>query len=251
MRSRLFNSLGTVTFFLLASSASSTCFAQVANDPETILPKEIQNRADVQVIIEKLRFLRMNESRLGENHLNKLPSQVQIREYEFDLAKIMSILRVSSKSTVMERSVHVEDTLSQSLASRSNVQAIMGKLRFLRSNNRNLGENHPSKMSTQEQIRRYEFALNKISEEDRLPSPKPDKTGNSNDSEKIAHQEPVDPREVRIINQKLAILRNNLANYGENHRNWITIQNEIREHEDTLATLADLTMPEKLKMPGK
>ncbi len=235
------NRLGAALFALLAFAVPSSSFGQLAvTTADENIPKEIRNRADVQVLLEKLRFLRKNESILGQNHLNKQTTQTQIQEHEFDLANIIDSYKKNPKSLETVASIHVEDALPQSLANRVDAQAIVRKLRYLRMNDKNLGENHSSKKSTQEQIRRYEFALQSISELEGLPAPKsvaPEIiSGQANNR---TPQELENPREMRLIVQKLAVLKANQANYGENHPNWKIIQNEIREHESALRRTAD------------
>lgn len=234
LRSRYIAILGAVSLSLPGVLVSSTCFGQVATKKEVVIPIELQNRTDVQQILAKLRFLRMNESLLGENHPSKQITQTQIQEHEFDLTNIIEVYGPRKTFTGVEGSENVEDALPQSLSGRPEVQLIIRKLRFLRMNDKHLGENHPSKKSTGEQIRGHEWALSKISQQELLPPPSPDSTDESKQTDTRVSQETENPREHRMIVQKLAILKTNQANYGENHPTWKIIQNEIQKHEMVL-----------------
>ena len=225
---------------MLAYGTCDSCWSQSVKDAEENIPKEVRSRADVEVIVEKLRILQLNESLLGENHLNKKSIQTEIREYEFDLKTIVELHKSLQAKANIDGNTYLENALPSEFAAREEVQPIIRKLKYLRMNSKYLGENHPSKKSTEEQIRRHEFALNKMLGDTNSSSPKSSDADRIESNQPVAPQDLENPREVRVLVQKLEVLKKNQANYGENHPNWRIIQAEIREHESKLGEFSPL-----------
>ena len=232
---------GIVLIFWIAWSTPANCLGQEASKFEDSLPKEIRNRADVQQIIQRLRFLRMNEANFGANHPKKDSTRVQIRESEYELNRIAKISSVSIKSGLVENAINVEDAMPKELRDRPDVQLKIQKLRFMRMNEKYFGENHPNKKSTQEQIRNHESDLKSILELENLPSPQITVADASTNAHKDLSQEIRNRPEVQSLVQKVLFLRLNLASFGENHPSRKSIQEQIQKHEEALLDLADLS----------
>ena len=159
--------------FISPIMLATVCVAQNATNLEDSLPQELRNRSDVQLIVEKLRILRTNETYFGENHPNKNSARLQIRDHESDLNRIKELYSVPpSASNTAEISMNIEDNLPKEIRNREDVLVIVQKLRFLRMNERNLGQNHLNKKSTQLQIGVHVSALNNIIGLQNLPAPK-------------------------------------------------------------------------------
>ncbi len=235
---------GIILIIWIAWSTPASCLGQDASKLEDALPKEIRNRADVQQIIQRLRFLRMNEANFGENHPKKESTRVQIRESEYELNRIVKLSRASTKSGLVENSINIEDVMPKELRDRPDVQLMIQKLRFMRMNEKYFGENHPNKKSTQEQIRNHEAALLELADLSHQPPIQPpiQPTVGQRTSKAIDLMTPdlQNSRDVRLIVQKLAFLRLNEANFGENHPKWNIIQAEIRELEAALSEMVKL-----------
>jgi len=135
-------------------------------------------------------------------------------------------------------STKIEDSLPKEFVGREAVQSILGKLKFLKINSANFGEQHPNWMSIQEQIQEHENALQSMLEVNPKPAyPKPS-------SFKLEDSLPKDflkRRDVQAIVQKLKFLRINYVNYGEQHPRWRAIRDQIQEHENALQSMLDLT----------
>ena len=283
-----------VCFLLITVASIANCLGQSVTRLEDSLPIELRTRSDVEVIVQELRILRNNESRFGENHPNKVSARLQILDLESELKELQDRHRnTSPSSTPVETSTKTQETLPTEIQNRKDVALIVEKLRYLRTNEKVLGQNHPNKESTQLQISKQEFALNRIRQLGNLPAPKSivaegarrelddhedvllllqktlflkikatsfeanhpslisiqeqirlhEATLNAKAElgqrpiERVARtkQELQDRKEVREIVQKLTYLRKNESNFGENHPNWKAIQTEIQEHEVALA----------------
>ncbi len=213
----------------LNSGSPKSGLAESSMYVEDAMPKELRDRPDVQLMIQKLRFMRMNEKYFGENHPNKKFTQEQIRNYESDLKSIVELEKLPSpKPTVTEAStINGNDN-------RPEVQSLIQKTLFLKLNGASFGENHPSRKSIQEQIQKHEAALLDLADISDQPSIQPTGGRRSSNAIDLMTLDLQNSRDVRMIVQKLAFLRRNETNYGENHPKWNLIQTEIRELEVAL-----------------
>ena len=231
---------GMVLISTMAWTSYSHCFGQGSTKFEDTLPQGIRNRSDVQPIVKKLLFLRLNEANFGENHLKKESTRAQIRECEYELNRIVELSTSSTQSDVSEGSINAEDALPRELQNRPEVQSLVYKLRFMRMNEKYFGENHPSKKLTKEQIRQHESALKKIVEQENLPSPQSADLQNSTIAQDELSLKLDDRPEVQLLIQKVLFLRINLVSFGENHPNRKSVQDQIQKYEATLASQLDL-----------
>lgn len=241
---------GIVLIIWIAWSTPANCLCQDASKLEDALPKEVRNRADVQQIIQRLRFLRMNEANFGENHPKKASTRVQIRESEYELNRIVKLGSASTKSVLGENSLNVEDVMPKELRDRPDVQLMIQKLRFMRMNEKYFGENHPNKKTTQEQIRNHESDLKSILELENLPSPQSTVTEASTNNQRDLSPEIRNRPEVQSLVQKVLFLRLNLTSFGENHPSRKSIQEQIQKHEEALLELADLSHQPSIQSTG-
>ena len=239
IRNRQLSSRGFI--FITPIMLATFCLGQNATKFEDSLPQELRNRSDVQLIVERLRILRTNETYFGENHPNKKSALLQIRDHESDLNRIKELHRViSPASTVAEVSMNIEDTLPKEIRNREDVLVIVQKLRFLRMNERNLGQNHLNKKSTQLQIGVQESALNNIVGLQNLPAPKSTIAENSRNLGDSSPQVLEDREDVQPLAQKMIFLKINAASFGTNHPNRKSVQEQIRKHETALNANAEL-----------
>lgn len=285
-----------VCFLLITVASITNCPGQSPARMEDSLPQALRNRSDVGAIVQNLRILRRNETHFGENHPNKQSTRLQIRDLESELKEIQERFKMTAlTSTLGDASTKMEETLPKEIRNRRDVALIVEKLRFLRTNEKVLGPNHPNRESTQLQISKQEYALDRIMQLGHLPDPKfivseswplelkdhedvlpviqktlflkikatsLEATHPSQNSirEQIRKNETVinakaklgqrpsdrvdrttqelqDRKEVREIVQKLAYLRRYESNFGENHPNRKTVQTEIQEQEVALAEI--------------
>ena len=231
---------GFVPFSLFITwTTFSFCLGQGAAKLEDSLPQELRNRSDVELLVQKLRFLRMNESYFGEKHPNKKSTQAQISDCESALKSIIELNSLPSpQSAVSESSMNIEDSLPQELLNRTDVELIIQKLLFLRMNGSNFGEKHPNKKSTQLQIRENELALNNIIEHESLHSQKSGIAANSMNIEDTLSQELRKREDVNLLVRQLLYLRINLTSFRENHPDRKAIQEQIQKHESALLATA-------------
>ena len=148
----------------------------------------------------------------------------------------------SPQSADLSSSTIAQDELSLKMDDRPEVQLLVQKLLFLRVNLVSFGENNPNRKSVQEQIKKYETTL--ASQLDLLPRPtqstKSSVRQRTFKANELMASELQNSREVRVIIEKLAVLRLNESNYGENHPKWNFIQTEIRELESALSEIIKL-----------
>lgn len=230
---------GFAPFFLLTWATFSFCVGQGAAKLEDSLPKELRNRSDVELIVQKLRFLRMNDSYFGEKHPNKKFTQAQIGECESALKSIIELNSLPSpQSAVSESSMNIEDSLPRELLNRTDVELIIQKLLFLRINESNFGEKHPNKKSTQLQVRENELALNNIIEHESLHSQKSGIAANAINIEDSLSQELRKRGDVNLLVRQLLYLRINLTSFRENHPGRKAIQEQIQKRESALLATA-------------
>lgn len=225
--------------FISPIMLATFCLGQNATKFEDSLPQELRNRSDVQLIVEKLRILRTNETFFGENHPNKKSALLQIRDHEFDLNRIKEQYRgPSPTSMVAEIPMNIEDKLPKEIRNREDVLVIVQKLRFLRMNERNLGQNHLNKKSTLLQIGIQESALSSILESQDLPVPKSNVARdlrNLDDSlPRVLEEKAEDTLSLDSLEQKWILLKINATSYGANHPNRKSIQEQIQKHENAL-----------------
>lgn len=239
MRNRQFLQCGF--FFFSPVMLTTFCLGQSATKFEDSLPQELRNRSEVQLIVEKLRILRTNETYFGENHPNKNSARLLIRDHESDLARIKEQCNAPLQpSTVADASTNIEDALPKEFRNREDVLVIVQKLRFLRMNERNLGQNHLNKQSTQLQIGVQESALNSIVELQNLPVPKSTIAENSRNLDDSSPQVLDEGKEdVQSLEQKLIFSKINAASFGTNHPNRELIQGQIRKQEFALNSNAE------------
>ncbi len=219
----------------LNSGSPKSDLAESSIQVEDAMPNELRDRPDVQLMIQKLRFMRMNEKYFGENHPNKKFTQEQIRNHESDLKSILELENLPSpQPTVTEAStINGNDN-------RPEVQSLIQKILFLKLNGASFGENHPSRKSIQEQIQKHEAALLDLADLSDQPPVQPTGGQRSSKAIDLMSADLQKSRDVRVIVQKLAFLRLNEANYGENHPKWNLIQTEIRELEAALREMIKL-----------
>ena len=188
------------------------------------------------MIVQKLRFLRMNERNLGQNHLNKKPTQIQIGVQESALNSIIVRQNLSvPKSFIAENSQGPDELLPQLLEAREEGQPLEQLTIFWKVNAASFGSNHPNLVTIQEQIRKHETALKANHEIGQL----------SIETVELIVQDIQDRRDVRAVVQKLAFLRMYEFNFGENHPSWKAIQTEIREQETALNEIIKLEFKSK------
>ncbi|HUP78007.1 MAG TPA: hypothetical protein VM260_05535, partial [Pirellula sp.] len=211
---------------------AASMIADVSMKIEDTLPQEIRNREDVRVIVQKLRFLRMKDLNLGQNHLSKKSTQLQISLQESALNSIIGLKNLPApKYAVPENSQNWEDSSSQMLEVREDVeQSLAQKIIFLKISASSFGTDHPKRKSIQEQIRKYESSATANVELGQRSVKVDD----------LTVQTLQDRKDVRTIVQKLAFLRMYESNFGENHPNWKVIQTEIRDHEAALTEIIKL-----------
>ena len=68
MQKFMFWRCGFVLFSLIRWATFSYCLAQGATKLEDSLPQELRNRSDVELMVQKLAFLRINEANFGKEH---------------------------------------------------------------------------------------------------------------------------------------------------------------------------------------
>ena len=228
--------------FISPIMLATVCVGQNATNLEDSLPQELRNRSDVQLIVEKLRILRTNETYFGENHPNKNSARLQIRDHESDLNRIKELYSVPpSASNTAEISMNIEDNLPKEIRNREDVLVIVQKLRFLRMNERNLGQNHLNKKSTQLQIGVHVSALNNIIGLQNLPAPKSTIAENSRNLDDSSPQVLVERKEdAQPLVQKMIFSKINAVSFGKNHPSRKSIQEQIRKYENTLNANAEL-----------
>jgi len=178
--------LNSVTFLqfrflivlLLSWGTIPSCFGQSTAKIENALPPEIRDREDVQVIVQKLKFLRASQENFGENHPSWNSIRAQIQEHE---TALQSMLKLDRQPPAPDASsIRVEDALPKELLDRLDVQIIREKLKFLRINATNYGENHPKRKTVEAAIIENEFALRNLLELNRNsnkpadPAPEPE-----------------------------------------------------------------------------
>ncbi len=219
----------------LNSGSPKSGLAESSIYVEDAMPKELRDRPDVQLMIQKLRFMRMNEKYFGQNHPNKKFTQEQIRNHEFDLTSILELENLPSPEPNVTGSstFHGNDI-------RPEVQSLVQKILFLKLNLASFGENHPSRKSIQEQIQKQEAALIDLADRSGQPPVPPTSGQRSPKAIDLMTPDLQNSRDVRVIVQKLAFLRLNEANYGANHPKWNLIQTEIRELEAALSEMIKL-----------
>ncbi len=219
---------------LSSQPSSQSAVAESSINIEDSLPKELLNRTDVEPIIQKLLFLRMNDANFGEKHPKKDSIQLQIRENELALLNIIeSEFPHSQKSAIGANSLNIEDSLSQELRKREDVNSLVCQLLFLRINLTSFRENHPDRKATQEQIQKQESALRAI-------AGNPTSRMRSTKVETTLVQALEDRKEVQVLVHKLTVLRFGEATYGEEQSIMTTIKSEIRKHEASLLEIIRL-----------
>ncbi|MFY8202199.1 MAG: hypothetical protein ACOVLE_16100, partial [Pirellula staleyi] len=229
---------GFVPFSLVTWVACSFCLGQGAGKAEDALPQELRNRSDVELLVQKLRFLRRTDSSMGEKHPSKKSTQAKISDCEAELKSIVELNSLpSSPSGVSKSSRNIEDSLPKELFDRPEVELIRQKLLFLRKNDSNFGENHPSKKSTQLQIRENEIALNDILEQELLKSQKSAVATNLVNIEDSVSQELRKREDVISMVRQLLYLRINLTSFRENHPDRKAIQEQIQKQESALLAI--------------
>lgn len=227
---------GFVPFSLLTWVACSFCLGQGVGKIEDALPQELRNRSDVELLVQKLRFLRKSDSSMGEMHPSKKFTQAKISDCE---AALTTIVEQNSlpQAAVSKSSENLEDSVPKELFDRPEVELIIQKLRFLRKNESNFGEKHPNKKSTQLQIRENELALNTILEEDSLKSPKPVVAANLVNIEDSLSQELRKREDVNLLVRQLLYLRINLTSFRDNHPDRKTVQEQLQKQESALLAI--------------
>jgi hypothetical protein len=201
---------------------------------EDSLPQEFLNRTDVDPIIQKLLFLRMNDANFGEKHPKKESTQLQIRENELALIKIIENESPhTQKSDIAANSMNIEDSLSQELRKREDVNLLVCQLLFLRINLTSFRENHLDRKVIQEQIQKQESALLAI-------AGNPTSRMRSTKVETTLMQALEDRKDVQVLVHKLTVLRFGEATYGEERTIMTTIKSEIRKHEASLLEIIRL-----------
>ncbi|MCY2980432.1 MAG: hypothetical protein NTU79_17335 [Planctomycetota bacterium] len=228
-----------VLFSLFTWATFSFCLGQDAAKLEDSIPQEFRNRSDVEVLIQKLRLLRKNDSSLGEKHPKKKSTQAKISECEAALKSILELKsQPSPQSAVSKSSINIEDSLPQELLNRTDIEPIIQKLLFLRMNDANFGEKHPKKQSTQLQIRENELALINIIEHESPHIQKSVIAANSNNIEDSLSQELRKREDVNLLVCQLLFLRINLTSFRENHPDRKEIQEQIQKQESALLAIA-------------
>lgn len=208
--------------------------SEVSINIEDSLPQELLNRTDVELIIQKLRFLRMNDSDFGEKHPNKKSTQLQIRENELALNNIIENESLhSQKSGIAANSMNIEDSLSKEIRKREDVNLLVRQLLYLRINLTSFRENHPDRKEIQEQIQKHESAL-------LATAVIPTIRKRSTKVETTMMQELEDRKDVQVIVHKLTILRLNEASFSEEPSKMQIIKTEIRKHEAALIEIIKL-----------
>ncbi len=207
------------------------------------MPQELRNRSDVEMIVQRLHFLRSNDSYFGEKHPKKRSNQALIIECESDLKRVVELNSLPTpQSPFSEPVVNVEDRVPKGLRNQFDVESIVRKLRFLRINESNFGEKHPAKKSTQLQIRENEAALNGMLELETLHSTKSamaesELLKDSMHFEDSLSQELRDREDVNLFVMELLFLRINATSFRENHPGQKAIQEQIQNLESgVLAT---------------
>ena len=226
-----------VLFSLFTWATFSFCLGQDAAKLEDSIPQQFRNRSDVEVLVQKLRLLRKNDSSLGEKHPSKKSTQAKISECE---AALKSILELNGlpQSAVSKSSINMEEYLPQELLNRADVESIVQKLLFLRMNDANFGEKHPKKQSTQLQIRENELALLDIIEQEFPHSQQPVNAANSMNIEDSLSQELRKREDVNLLVWQLLFLRINLTSFREDHPDRMAIQAQIQKQESALLAIA-------------
>jgi len=192
------------------------------------------NRTDVEPIVQKLLFLRMNDANFGEKHPKKESTQLQIRENELALLNIIEReFPHSQKSAIEANSLNIEDSLSQELRKREDVNLLVWQLLFLRINLTSFRENHSDRKAIQEQIQKQESALLAI-------AANPTSRMRSTKVETTLVQALEDRKDVQVLVHKLTILRLGEATYGEEDSKITAIKSEIRKHEASLLEIIKL-----------
>ena len=252
MQKFIFWRCGFVLFSLIESTTFSYCLGQGAAKLEDSLPQELRNLSDVELIVQKLRFLRLNDSYFGEKHPNKKSTQAQISECESALTRIIELNSMPSpQSALTESSMNIEDSLPQELRNRPDVELIIQKLSFLRMNESNFGEKHPRKKSTQLQIREHELALNSIIELKSLHSQKSAIAENSMNIEDSLSNELRNRDDVNLLVLQLLYFRISLTSFRENHPDRNAIQEQIQKRESDLLAIAVKPTSRKLSAKAK
>ena len=228
-----------VLFSLFTWATFSFCLGQDAAKLEDSIPQQFRNRSDVEVLTQKLRLLRKNDSSLGEKHPNKKSTQAKITECEAALKSILELNSLPSpQSAVSKSSINIEEYLPQELLNRTDVESIIQKLLFLRMSDANFGEKHPKKQSTQLQIRENELALMDIIEQEFPHSQQSANAANSMNIEDSLSQELRKREDVNLLVWQLLFLRINLTSFRENHPDRKAIQEQIQKQESALLAIA-------------
>lgn len=247
---------------LITWTLFTSCHGQGTTNLEDSLPLELRNHSDVAMIVQKLRFLRSNDTYFGEKHPKKKSNQAQIIECESELKRIVelgSLPTPPSAVTVTESPVKLEDCVPLELRNQVDVELIVQKLRFLRINDSNFGEKHPGKKSTQFQIRENELALKGTIERETMRSINSDMAEsamlrNSMNFEDTLSQEFRDREDVNLIVLQLLFLRINLTSFRENHPGRNAIQEQIQKFESAILALEKLAagsaIHKRLTKPG-
>ncbi len=228
-----------VLFSLFTWATFSFCLGQDVAKLEDSIPQQFRNRSDVEVLTQKLRLLRKNDSSLGEKHPNKKSTQAKITECEAALKSILELNSLPSpQSAVSKSSINIEEYLPQELLNRTDVESIIQKLLFLRMSDANFGEKHPKKQSTQLQIRENELALMDIIEQEFPHSQQSANAANSMNIEDSLSQELRKREDVNLLVWQLLFLRINLTSFRENHPDRKAIQEQIQKQESALLAIA-------------
>lgn len=213
--------------------------AEPSVNVEDRVPQGLRNQIDVELIIQKLRFLRINESNFGEKHPGKKATQLQIRENELvlkgmiELETLRSTKSAMAESELLTDSMNFEDSLSQELRDQDDVILIVMELLFLRINATSFRENHPGKKAIHEQIQKYESALLAMDKVSARPAIQ--KRFAKTSATMMEALE--DRKDVQVILHKLNILRLNEENFGEEHPKMESLKKEIRELETALTEI--------------
>ena len=129
--------------------------------------------------------------------------------------------------------MNIEDSLSQELRKREDVNLLVWQLLFLRINLTSFRENHPDRTAIQEQIQKQESALLAIAGNPKIRM-------RSTNAETTLMQALEDRKDVQVIVHKLTILRFGEATYGEEDSKMTAIKSEIRKHEASLLEIIRL-----------
>lgn len=234
-----------ILILLMACAESSNCNGQVVSSAEERMPKDLRNQMEVELILEKLRFLRDNESKLGENHLKKKSVQVQIREHEAELELMVANSKMKSDADAKQSSIKAEDTLPKEMLKRMDVQLIVERLRFMRMNESYFGENHPSKRSIREQIRKQEVALATAVKGDGLTAPKLAVEANQG-AEEVWPLAASNVPEIRGLVKKLLFLKVNATSFSEKDPNRLLILEQMNRLEAIYLSQSKNSSPRSL-----